>query len=164
MQRLQLSAFFVRQSGVLSRELSRGHATVAALCSRNSAPVGRSSEPENHERLQVFSRRARCSSRRTVKQSSYWNYSSRKSGREFQPTCSRHKLAHGLVMRGQLLARNTTVTARALVGTDRCRTDRYLDADSPQFACAGLKFLEISQKSVEMAYSHPSYIQARKGA
>src|SRR5229473_8393665 len=60
----------------------------------------------------------------------------RKSGREFQPTCSRHKLAHGLVMRGQLLARNTTVTARALVGTDRCPTDRYLDADSPQFACA----------------------------
>jgi hypothetical protein len=69
----------------------------------------------------------------------------RKSGREFQPTCSRHKLAHGLVMRGQLLARNTTVTARALVGTDRCPTDRYLDADSPQFACGCLKFLEISQ-------------------
>jgi|GEM_PF-3691861 len=39
-------------------------------------------------------------------------------------------------MRGQLLAWNTTVTARALVGTDRCPTDRYLDADSPQFACA----------------------------
>src|SRR5216684_6493170 len=67
----------------------------------------------------------------------------RKSGREFQPTCSRRKLAHGLVMRGQLLARNTTVTARALVGTDRCPTDRYFDADSPQFACACLKFLEF---------------------
>jgi anti-anti-sigma factor len=40
-------------------------------------PVGRSSEPENHERLQVFSRRAGCSSSRTEKQSSYWNYSSR---------------------------------------------------------------------------------------
>ena len=51
----------------------------------------------------------------------------RKSGREFQPTCSRHKLAHGLVMRGQLPARNTTVTARA------------------QLAGACLKFLEISQ-------------------
>jgi anti-anti-sigma factor len=51
----------------------------------------------------------------------------RKSGREFQPTCSRQKLAHGLVMRGQLLARNTTVIARALVGTDRCPTDRYLE-------------------------------------
>ena len=48
-------------------------------------------------------------------------------------------------MRGQLLASNTTVTARALVGTDRCPTDRYLDADSPQFAGACLKFLEISQ-------------------
>ncbi len=47
-------------------------------------------------------------------------------------------------MRGQRLARNTTVTPRALVGTDRCSTDRYLDADSPQFACACLKFLEIS--------------------
>src|SRR5258708_26234140 len=35
-----------------------------------------------------------------------------KSWREFQPTRSRHKLAHGLVMRGRLLARNTTVTAR----------------------------------------------------
>src|SRR5260370_25344599 len=67
----------------------------------------------------------------------------RKSGREFQPTCSRHKLAQGLVMRGQLLARNTTVTARPLVGTDRCPTDRYFDADSPQFACACLTFLEF---------------------
>jgi len=48
-------------------------------------------------------------------------------------------------MRGRLFGRNTTVTPRALVGTDRCPTDRYLDADSPQFACACLKFPEISQ-------------------
>jgi anti-sigma B factor antagonist len=41
-------------------------------------PVGRSSEPENHERQpQVFSRRARCSSSRTEKQSSCWNCCSR---------------------------------------------------------------------------------------
>ena len=39
----------------------------------------------------------------------------RKNGREFQPTCSRHKLAHGLVMRGQLLARSTTVTPSRLL-------------------------------------------------
>jgi hypothetical protein len=35
------------------------HVPTVALCSRNSATVGRSSEPENHERrLQLFSRRA----------------------------------------------------------------------------------------------------------
>src|SRR5580658_2061939 len=38
------------------------HVPTVALCSRNSTTVGRSSEPENHERrLQLFSRRARCS-------------------------------------------------------------------------------------------------------
>ena len=36
----------------------------------------------------------------------------RKSWREFQPTCSWHKLAHGLVTRGRLLGSNATVTAR----------------------------------------------------
>src|SRR5882762_1337670 len=63
-----------------------------------------------------------------------------KSWREFQPTCSRHKLAHGLVMRGRLLASNATVTARTFVGTGRSPTDRYFDVDSPRFACACLKF------------------------
>jgi hypothetical protein len=59
--------------------------------------------------------------------------------------CSRHKLAHGLVKRGQLLAGNTTVAAKTLVGTGQFPTDRYFDGDSPRFACACLKFQEISQ-------------------
>ena len=54
------------------------HVPTVALCSRNSASVGRSSEPENHERrLQLFSRRARCSASRTEKLSSCWNCSTR---------------------------------------------------------------------------------------
>src|SRR5580693_5820554 len=69
----------------------------------------------------------------------------RKTWREFQPTCSRHKLAHGLVMRVRPLASNATFTARTFFGTDRSPTDRYFDLDSSRFACACLKFLEISQ-------------------
>jgi ribosomal protein L34 len=58
----------------------------------------------------------------------------RKRWQEFQPTCSRHKLAHGFVMRGRIPPRNATVTGRTFVGADRSPTDRYPDADSPQFA------------------------------
>ena len=42
----------------------------------------------------------------------------RKSGREFQPTCSRHKLAHGLVMRGQLLASIEIGETESMFGDD----------------------------------------------
>src|SRR5579864_1722409 len=48
-------------------------------------------------------------------------------------------------MRGRLLASNATVTARTFVATGRSPKDRYFDVESPQFACACLKFLEISQ-------------------
>ena len=66
-------------------------------------------------------------------------------------------------MKDRLLASNATVLLRTFVVSDRFPRDRHLDIGSPQF-CAGLKFVEISQKSVAMADSHPSYIQARKGA
>ena len=63
---------------------------------------------------------------------------------------------------GQLLAGNTTVAAKTLVGTGQVPTDRRFPIDRPRFAC--VKISGDFPKSVEMTYSHPSYIQARKGA
>jgi hypothetical protein len=48
-------------------------------------------------------------------------------------------------MRGQFLARNATVTGRTSVGADQIADRSLRDVDSPRFACACLKFLEISQ-------------------
>src|ERR1700720_2606715 len=79
-----------------------------------------------------------------------------KSWRGFQPTCSRHKLAQGLVMRGQFLASNATVTARTFVGTGRSPTDRYFDVDSPRFACACWRFPEICRNGLFPSVIHSS--------